>query len=85
MSLIVFGNASQKTVKEIAISSQIISGEDQMTLMELLIVNGIPVASSCSGVNACKLCSVNESVISCQITVHDFINKYGHKVVLNYL
>lgn len=81
MQLVVFGNASQTVVKNISISQE----DMNKKLMDILIENKIPVASSCSGANVCKLCSVNETIISCQISVSNFVKQFGHKVTLNYL
>jgi hypothetical protein len=81
VQLIVFGNASQSTVRLI----DIYQDDFNKKLMDFLIENEIPVASSCSGANVCKLCSVNESIVSCQVTVKDFLDKYGNRVTLNYL
>jgi len=81
VQLIVFGNASNSIVKEITVKESDLNEE----LMTILIAADLPIASSCSGANVCQLCLVNESIVSCQIKVKDFINKYGHRVTLNYL
>ena len=81
MQLVVYGNASQSIVKEIILKDN----DLEKKLMDLLIENDIPVASSCSGANVCKLCNVNEEVISCQVTTNQFIKKFGLRVILNYL
>jgi Na+-transporting NADH:ubiquinone oxidoreductase subunit NqrF len=66
----VAGLASQKIVKIIPIPNDLPAG---LSLMNFLIANGITVASSCGGEGVCKKCLVNRTVLSCQITLLEFI------------
>ena len=61
--------------------------EEQMdkTLLEFLQENNQPIASSCSGVGACQRCIVNNEVLSCDITVMEFLSKHGGRLTVSYL
>jgi hypothetical protein len=77
--LTVQGLASQKE------SSLIVTVDDlTLSLIDFLIKNQIPVASSCSGEGICKKCVINEEILSCQITVKEFLLKKIN-VKINYL
>jgi Na+-transporting NADH:ubiquinone oxidoreductase subunit NqrF len=82
-SLIVFGNASQKVVKTITIPPQI---PGDLSLMDFLRASGITIASSCGGVGGCQKCLVNGTLISCQISLKLFVEKYPLlRVEISYL
>jgi Na+-transporting NADH:ubiquinone oxidoreductase subunit NqrF len=82
-SLIIFGKASSQIIKIIAISD---NGTAEISLMDFLRENGITIASSCGGVGACQKCSINTTLLSCQITLSDFVNKYPDaRVEISYL
>ncbi len=55
-----------------------------LTLMDFLLKNDIRIASSCSGEGVCKKCIVNESIISCQISLLEFL-KSNQTVIVSYL
>lgn len=79
--LIVFGRASQKQIKVIPLSESDLS----TNLMEILLDNGIPVASSCNGEGACLKCLVTangEKIVSCQTEVIDIIKDHSSVTVL---
>jgi Na+-transporting NADH:ubiquinone oxidoreductase subunit NqrF len=84
-NLIVFGRASQKVVRTISITSEDLS----TNLMELLLDNGIPVASSCNGEGACLKCILtanDEKILSCQIDLATlFLDNDSVTVVFSYL
>ncbi len=69
--LIINGAASQKEIKKILIPDEF---EKNLSVMEFLISNSITIASSCSGVGSCKKCIINENILSCQITLKEFIS-----------
>ncbi|EQC51209.1 hypothetical protein [Bacteriovorax sp. DB6_IX] len=69
--LIIYGAASKSEVKHILITDE----DLDIKLMDLLIDHGLPIASSCSGANICKLCMVTDEVISCQNTLRDYLKK----------
>lgn len=68
--LTVFGLASNKVIKIISIPEYL---PEDLTLMNFLISNGITIASSCDGVGSCHKCLINQIVLSCQITLSEFI------------
>ena len=71
LTLKIFGQASQKIIKEIRINTKII---DNLSLMEFLVQNNLTIASSCGGVGACSRCIINNNILSCQITIKEFID-----------
>lgn len=80
-SLVIYGRASQKEIKKIVITQS----DLQLNLMELLLANGIPVASSCNGDGVCLKCilTVNgEKVLSCQCDVADIFKDHDSVTVL---
>jgi Na+-transporting NADH:ubiquinone oxidoreductase subunit NqrF len=83
--LIVFGKASQKVLKSIAVGPEAFS----TNLMELLLANGIPVASSCNGDGACMKCILTangENILSCQINLSElFQDNATVTVIISYL
>lgn len=83
--LIVFGRASQKVVMTIPIAPEDLS----TNLMELLLDNGIPVASSCNGDGACLKCILTangEKILSCQIDLADLFQDHDSvTVIFSYL
>ena len=52
--------------------------------MNFLMSHSFHIASSCSGEGVCKKCIVNKTIISCQITVQDFL-KVSDTVLIDYL
>lgn len=82
-SIIVFGKASNKIVKAIPIPTDY---RQDLSLMDFLREKNITIASSCGGVGTCQKCTVNEHLLSCQITLKDFILNYPTLVVeISYL
>jgi ferredoxin len=79
--LVIYGRASQKEIKTIVLTAN----DFQLNLMELLLDNGIPVASSCNGDGVCLKCilTVNgEKVLSCQCNVSDIFKDHDSVTVL---
>ena len=63
--LIIYGEASKKEIKQIEVSYR----DFETTLMDMLLKNGIPVASSCGGDGICHKCTVTmnyQKILSCQ-------------------
>jgi len=82
-SITVFGKASQKIITKIPIPPHF---PEDLSLMDFLRNNAITIASSCSGVGTCHKCLVNTSLISCQISLKIFIEKYPQLTVeISYL
>ena len=46
--------------------------EQDLSIMAFLHKNGIPIASSCLGEGVCRKCVVNQTILSCQISLIDF-------------
>lgn len=65
----VFGEASGKVFKELAYTESDLSRD----LMAFLRSLGVPIASSCLGEGFCQRCQVCEDILSCQVTLRDFI------------
>ncbi len=62
-----------------------ISSEDLgISLMDFLIKNGFRIASSCGGEGVCKKCVVNETLVSCQVSVREFLDN-GQAIEIGYL
>lgn len=76
----VIGDASKKEYK-----ISVLKDDLELSLLLFLTKNGLPIASSCSGKNVCKKCVVNEQVLSCSLTVKDFINKHNTNIRISYL
>ncbi len=73
------GVASNKTIKEINISE-----DSNITILEILRANKIPVSSSCDGEGVCKKCIINGQIVSCQLTCRDFIKQFD-VIIIDYL
>jgi Na+-transporting NADH:ubiquinone oxidoreductase subunit NqrF len=82
MNLIVFGKASNNIIANIKVDE---INDVNKTLMFVLLLNKITIASSCNGEGKCQKCLVNNNVLSCQISVNNFINNFGNKIEINYL
>lgn len=87
ITLTVFGKASQKIIANISIAPEALFEYGQISLMNFLINNGIRIASSCSGEGVCKKCVVNENLISCQMTLAEYLNEKNDDtiIIVNYL
>jgi hypothetical protein len=48
--------------------------EWEMTLLEYLRKQKIPIASSCNGMGVCRKCLVGPSLLSCQITLQQLFS-----------
>ena len=79
----IYGSASKKLLIRRELSIQDLN----INLLSFLQNLGLPIASSCQGEGICRLCIVNESVISCGISVKDlpFDKKGVRKVSIGYL
>ena len=80
-SLVIYGRASQKEIKKIIITPN----DSKLNLMEFLVANGIPVASSCNAEGVCLKCilTINgEEILSCQYSMAD-IFKDNDSVTVN--
>ena len=77
-SLIIFGIASNRKIKELEIP---ISISDGLSLMDFLTGNNITIASSCGGVGACSKCIINQNILSCQISLKDFLALENNLIV----
>lgn len=82
MNLIVFGKASNNIIANITVDE---ITDVNKSLMFILLLNKITIASSCNGEGKCQKCLVNNNVLSCQISLNNFINNFGNKIEINYL
>lgn len=78
MSLIIVRGLASK--KEIHLN--VSKNQTNLTLLEFLTQEGLPIASSCRGQGSCKKCVFNIDELSCQEVVSNFI---GKKVSIDYL
>ena len=79
----IYGIASKKLL----INRQLSQQELNANLMSFLRGLNLPIASSCQGDGICRLCIVNENVISCKTLVKELpTDKKGkRKVTIGYL
>lgn len=77
--IVVIGTSSQKKIK-----IKIKELDLELSLMDFLRNNGVPIASSCSGEGVCKKCVVSDSILSCGLTVRDYLNKTDQAVKVSY-
>lgn len=68
-SLKIKGLASGLIVKNITIKEPI----EEISLLDFLLIKDIPIASSCQGQGACSKCIVNNNLLSCQISLKNFL------------
>lgn len=81
-SITIMGAASGKVVKTIVLDKNL----QEISLMEYLISQGIPIASSCKGEGVCQKCTVNEKLISCQISLSSFLSLSSQQIIsISYL
>lgn len=79
--LLVYGNASGKLYRTL----QIDAIDLEKSLMDFLIENNIPIASSCAGVGQCLKCVNDHQVVTCQITLSNYILHNGNAIAFDYL
>lgn len=70
LKLEIHGKASNKKIKEI----DLVNSQSEISLMDFLRMNEIPIASSCYGEGICKKCVFNRELLSCQIKISDIIH-----------
>ena len=70
--LLVKGLASKKDIKLFTWSDP--KDIPTTTLMDFLRQHKIPVASSCFGEGVCRRCKVNETILSCQVSVQELFS-----------
>lgn len=68
-SIKIKGLASGKVIKNINIEEPI----QEISLMDFLLAYGIPIASSCQGQGVCSKCTINNNLLSCQISLKNFL------------
>lgn len=77
-----------RVIGEISLKKIILKISDtdySKNLMIYLREHNIPIASSCRGEEICKKCIVSNSVLSCSLTVREYLDKYGADVFVSYL
>lgn len=69
--IIIFGRSSKKIIARLEVRE-----DETLDLMTFLRNNNIPIASSCYGEGVCNKCIINETLLTCQISVKDYLNAY---------
>lgn len=77
--LIIRGGSSQKE-KRIVLEKN----DGPKNLMLFLASKDIPIASSCRGQGICRKCIVSDKVLSCSLSVKDYLEKHGKIVHITY-
>ncbi|MCP4913998.1 MAG: 2Fe-2S iron-sulfur cluster binding domain-containing protein [Oligoflexia bacterium] len=79
----IIGEASGKEVKTF-IFNELPSSE--ISLMDYLIQENIPIASSCYGEGVCRKCATSHDLLTCQINLSDLFSQNNDvKLVFSYL
>ena len=83
LSIPVLGKASGKLVKHCPIGPN----DLDLSLLNFLRGHGLPIASSCQGLGICEKCIINQCLLSCEISVKDYVAKYSEDttVLVDYL
>jgi ferredoxin len=71
IELKVQGLASRKEVASFAFAQA--SDIPHLSLMDFLRDNKIPIASSCFGEGVCRRCKVNDGLLTCQVSVYEYL------------
>lgn len=76
----VIGESSER------VTSLDVSNDDlTKTLMDYLREKNIPIASSCRGEGVCKKCLISKKVLSCSLTVKEYLDQHGCDISVSYL
>lgn len=70
--LTIRGEASGKVVKVIKLSELPI---EEISLMDYLIKQSVPVASSCYGEGVCRKCVTSSDLLTCQVKLSDLFSQ----------
>ena len=55
------------------------------TVLSFLQDYNFPIASSCRSEQVCKKCIINQDILSCSITLGEFIKLYKNEIYISYL
>ncbi len=77
--LIIRGGSSQK--EKIIVLEE---NDGPKNLMLFLASKEIPIAASCRGQGICEKCIVSDKVLSCSLSVKDYLEQYGKTVHITY-
>lgn len=80
MQITITGTASQKKYVFIVTQQDL-----ELTLLNFLLNHNLPMAYSCHGKQVCEKCIVNDSILSCSLTVADTLKEYRGEVFVSYL
>lgn len=80
VELVIKGLASNKEYKLIPTKDQL-----NLSLLEYLIMQNIPISYSCRGELVCEKCTVSHNVLACSLTLKEYINEYGTMITIDYL
>ncbi|MDH5582061.1 MAG: 2Fe-2S iron-sulfur cluster binding domain-containing protein [Bdellovibrionales bacterium] len=77
----IYGNASKKVITTLFVNEI----DLKLRLLDFLRKNGLPIAYSCDGHGSCRKCSFNKDILSCQITVEDYLKSKEGLLIFDYL
>ena len=81
-TLEIHGSASKTLLRKGIITEE----AEKENLMRFIQRQGLPLASSCDGEGLCHLCIVNETMVTCQMTVEELpAEGQTRKVTIGYL
>lgn len=81
------GKASNKTIKELDLSSSVLEKKKMSSLMDYLRSQSIPIASGCYSEGVCNKCQIelnNGNVLSCRVKLKNLTEK-SYRVKIGYL
>jgi len=76
---VLLGKASQRSY-----TLNVSTDDLQLNLLDFLLKNQFPIASSCSGEGICKKCVINEDILSCEVKVYEWLEK-NQPIEISYL
>ena len=59
--------------------------EEESNLLKFLRSKNIPIASSCRGEMVCQKCIVNKSVLSCSLTLKEYLKEHSSEIEVSYI
>jgi ferredoxin len=81
MHLTIKGLSSNKVFKTLEFTE----ADKDTNLLSFLSLNNIPIASSCRGKMICQKCIINGTLMSCSVTISEFVEKNGLLIEVDYL
>jgi ferredoxin len=78
--VIIHGKSSDKKL-EILLEKK----DLESNLLTFLQKKGFPIASSCRGEMVCQKCILSTGILSCSLTLDEFLTQYGNTIEVDYL